>query len=164
MFEIRRARMCDLSCIKELAAPTVPQAYEGLLTTEQIDYLEDLSYSQNSMAASLDSGTVYFIAAENGEDCGFASVCQEGPDLFHMPKIYVLKAHQRHGIGTALVSEIEKHIKQVHPEPCTLEIYVNSRNAAADFYHQRGFAKVRERNIAFDNGFVLIQEVLQKNL
>ena len=70
----------------------------------------------------------------------------------------------QHGIGTALVSEIEKHIKQVHPEPCTLEIYVNSRNAAADFYHQRGFAKVRERNIAFDNGFVLIQEVLQKNL
>ncbi len=164
MFTIRRAQLCDLSCIKELAAITVPQAYDSILTTEQIDYLEDLSYSQSSLTESLAQGQVFFIASDDGEDCGYACLQPEGPDLFHMPKIYVLSRCQRRGIGSALVDKIVSHIKEIHPEPCILEVNVSRFNRAIDFYLKRGFVKEREHIITLDNGFTLIQDVLQRKL
>ena len=164
MFTIRRAQLCDLSAIKELSAITVPQAFEGILTTEQIDYLEDLAYSQDNLSHSLSEGQIFFIASADGEDCGFACLQQEGPDLFHMPKIYVLSRMQRQGIGSALVEKIISHIKEVHPGPCALEVNVNCYNSAYNFYVKRGFRQVRERTIPFENGFELTQQVLQRLL
>ena len=164
MFTIRQAQLCDLSAIKELAAITVPQAFAGVLTTEQIDYLEDLSYSQSAVDISLAAGQIFFIATADGEDCGYACVQPEGPDLFHMPKIYVLSRKQHQGIGSALLEKIVAHIKAIHPAPCVLEVNVNRHNHAIDFYLKRGFDKVRERTITFENGFTLIQDVLQRQL
>lgn len=164
MFTIRRAQLCDLSEIKELAAITVPQAFEGILTTEQIDYLEDLYYSQEALSAAFDTEQIFFITHEGDTPVAYASVIQEGPDLFHMPKIYVLREKQRQGIGTALVETITAYVKEVHPGPCTLELFVSNFNTARGFYDKRGFKKVRERNVEFENGFNFIQDVLQRPL
>lgn len=164
MFTIRRAQLCDLTEIKELAAITVPQAFEGILTTEQIDYLEDLYYSQQALSAAFNTEQIFFIAHEGDTPVGYASVLQEGPDLFHMPKIYVLREKQHQGIGTALIDNITAHVKKVHPGPCTLELFVSNFNTSRGFYDKQGFAKVRERRVEFENGFNFIQDVLQRPL
>lgn len=159
MLNIKTTPLYDFDSIKELADITRPQACDGILSTEQIDYLDDVNYLQENC------GCIFFIAAQDKQQTGFACVMQEGPDLFHMPKIYVRAEYQQHGTGKALLSCIEQYIRTQHAGPCVLELNISRRNRSYDFYTQQaGFAKVRERVIRFDNGFEMLQDVLQKVL
>ena len=49
MFDIRKAGVDDISLIRELTFRVWPQTYASILTQEQIDYMLEMIYSENSL-------------------------------------------------------------------------------------------------------------------
>ena len=77
MIEIRRATPSDIDAISALAS-SLETDLKGMLSTEQIDYLHDLSYVQGNIKNQFDEGQLFFVAAANGKDVGFATLFAEG--------------------------------------------------------------------------------------
>lgn len=142
---IRKATHQDLNYIQDLSEEVLPNAFHGVLTTEQIDYMLDRLYSQEALSAELhDIHKKIYIAAIDGHDVAYACVIKQGPDLFFLPKMYVDNREQGKGVGTALFKHVLSELKQAHPEPLTIEVKINRHNRARHFYSKLGFKLVRE--------------------
>ena len=102
-----------------------------------------------------EEGHVYFIAYKEGKPCGYVSVQQQEKDVFHLQKIYVLPYFQGAHCGSFLFREAIKYIKEVHPEPCLMELNVNRDNKALLFYERMGMRKLREGDFPIGNGYYM---------
>ena len=56
---VRKADFSEIFKIRDLASVTIPTSYQNNLTTEQIDYLEDFLYAQQTLADSKQSKQVF---------------------------------------------------------------------------------------------------------
>ena len=102
-----------------------------------------------------EEGHVYFIAYKEGKPCGYVSVQQQEKDIFHLQKIYVLPHFQGSHCGSFLFKEAIKYIKEIHPEPCLMELNVNRNNKALQFYQHMGMRKLREGDFPIGNGYYM---------
>lgn len=106
MFTIRKATTADCALIQKLAQQIFPVTYKDILTPEQTDYMMEWMYSLDNIRKQMEEeGHVYFLAYEECEAAGYVSVQQQGEDLFHLQKIYVLPYTRVH---IAAVSSFEK--------------------------------------------------------
>ena len=62
---VRKADFSEIFKIRDLASVTIPTSYQNNLTTEQIDYLEDFLYAQQTLADSEQSKQVFLIASSS---------------------------------------------------------------------------------------------------
>ena len=118
MFTIRKATSADCGLIHKLAWQIFPETYKEILSKEQIEYMMEWMYSLESIRQQMEEeGHVYLIACEECEAAGYVSVQQQGKDLFHLHKIYVLPYYQGAHCGSFLFREAVKYIRDVHPRP-----------------------------------------------
>ena len=97
MFTIRKATTADCALIQKLAQQIFPVTYKDILTPEQTDYMMEWMYSLDNIRKQMEEeGHVYFLAYEECEAAGYVSVQQQGEDLFHLQKIYVLPITRVH--------------------------------------------------------------------
>ncbi len=156
MFTIRRATENDCGLIRRLAGEVFPATYREILIPQQLEYMMEWMYSLSSLHRQMgEEGHVYFIASADGEPCGYVSVQQEGEDLFHLQKIYVLPRFQGIGAGEFLFRRAVEYVREVHPAPCRLELNVNRSNPAVGFYERMGMRRVREGDFPIGDGFYM---------
>lgn len=155
MVTIRIATKKDIPLIRSLAMQVFPATYQKILSPEQLDYMVEWMYAEDSIRRQMDDGHIYLIASKDGEVCGYASIEQENTDLFHLQKIYVLPPFQGFKIGQHLFNEVVKYIKEHHPDPCTMELNVNRSNRAVDFYKRMGMHIAREGDFPIGNGYYM---------
>ena len=156
MFTIRKARIDDCGLINQMAGEVFPATYKEILSPEQLDYMMDWMYSPENIRKQMEEeGHVYFIAYEECEPCGYVSVQQQEENVFHLQKIYVLPYFQGAHCGSFLFREAIKYIKEVHPEPCLMELNVNRDNKALLFYERMGMRKLREGDFPIGNGYYM---------
>ena len=156
MFTIRKATLADIEVIRTLATQTFPATYQHILTPEQIDYMMDWMYSSESLKNQMEKEHhIYYIAYEECEPAGYVSIQQEDTDLFHLQKIYVLPYFQKYKLGRQLFQQAIKGIKELHPEPCRMDLNVNRQNPALGFYEHMGMKKVREGDFPIGNGYYM---------
>ena len=156
MFTIRKATTADCALIQKLAQQIFPVTYKDILTPEQTDYMMEWMYSLDNIRKQMEEeGHVYFLAYEECEAAGYVSVQQQGEDLFHLQKIYVLPYYQGAHCGSFLFREAIKYIKEVHPGPCLMELNVNRNNKALQFYEHMGMRKLREGDFPIGNGYYM---------
>ena len=130
MFTIRKATTADCALIQKLAQQIFPVTYKDILTPEQTDYMMEWMYSVDNIRKQMEEeGHIYFLAYEECEAAGYVSVQQQGEDLFHLQKIYVL--------------------------PCLMELNVNRNNKALQFYEHMGMRKLREGDFPIGNGYYM---------
>ena len=139
MFTIRKARIDDCGLINQMAGEVFPATYQEILSPGQME----------------EEGHVYFIAYEGDEPCGYVSVQQQEENVFHLQKIYVLPHFQGAHCGSFLFREAVRYIKEVHPEPCLMELNVNRNNKALLFYERMGMRKLREGDFPIGNGYYM---------
>lgn len=153
---VRRAGEQDCALIRRLAGEVFPVTYRAILSPEQLEYMMEWMYSPENLRRQMaEQGHVWFIAASDGEPCGYVSVQQQGADLFHLQKIYVLPRFQGLGAGEFLFRHAVGYIRSVHPAPCRMELNVNRNNRALHFYERMGMRKVREGDFAIGNGYYM---------
>ena len=135
----------------------------------------------NDVASSDDSASAVCEARASvlPVPCGYVSVQHEGPDqdgteIFHLHKIYVMPGAQGRGVGMRLFQTVVQHVKSVlqarsaddgasaiiNPElaaaqsaKARIELNVNKFNSAVNFYKHLGMRILLEEDFPIGNGF-----------
>ena len=139
MIEIKKASRADISLINKLGNIAFTDTYTPILTQEQIVYMLDWMYSQESLAKQFEDGHVYYIGYSDGEPFGYLSVQRENDSTFHLQKIYLLKEFQKKGLGELLFKQAISHVEEMCSSPCRIILNVNRNNSAKGFYEKIGF-------------------------
>ena len=156
MFYIRKATTADIPLINNLAKQVFPETYKNILSQEQIDFMMDWMYSPESLRKQMEEeGHTYYIAYVECEAAGYVSIQPLVIYLFELQKIYVLPYYQKYHLGRQLFEQAVKAIRELHPEPCLMELRVNRHNPALGFYEHMGMKKLREDDCHIGNGYYM---------
>ena len=182
---IEKASGEDIMCIHDMAQVVFRHTYREILSPEQMEYMMDWMYSPANLQKQLEEGHVYYIAYRDGKPCGYVSVqpegiADDGRQLFHLQKIYVLPPEQGHGLGRALFDRAVAHVREAvlareaaHVQEvaggCTeecvegcvegcgarIELNVNRNNPSIGFYHHLGLRILRQGDFHIGNGYYM---------
>ncbi len=155
MLTLRHASEADIELIRRMADEVFPATYRAILTPAQLDYMMTWMYSAESLRTQLRSGHDWFIAACDGEPCGYLSIERQAADLFHLQKIYVLPRFQGSGVGEFLFTQAIAHIRRLCCTPCRMELHVNRHNRALGFYERMGMTHLREGDFPIGDGYYM---------
>lgn len=164
MNEVRKAAKTDIALIRRLALSAFPATYAEILSPEQLEYMLDWMYSEESLEAQMDGGHVFHIGYCDGEPFGYVSVRSGGEDLFHLEKIYILREFQGRGLGAFLFETAKKYIKSLRPAPCKMHLNVNRNNRASGFYKKMGMEIVDSGDFPIGNGYYMNDYIMELKL
>ena len=158
MTEIIKATQNDLQAIHDMAQVVFRHTYKDILSPEQMEYMMDMMYSLPNLEKQLQDGHHYYIArSQDNCPCGYVSVqCEgcgeDGRDVFHLHKIYVMPDRQGLGIGLKLFQTVVAHVCDLSSN-ARIELNVNKFNKAVDFYLHLGMKIIHEEDYPIGNGF-----------
>lgn len=162
MILLRKAAESDIAVIQHLAKNTWPQAYGDIISAEQIRYMLDKMYSKDELLQQIREGHTFLIASEHSADLGFAGFSLTEPlkQVYKLHKLYVLP--KAHGLGTGklLINEVLSQLKQLGAK--SLQLNVNRKNRAVDFYKNAGFVIIETVDLDIGNGFYMNDYLMEK--
>ena len=168
---IRRASADDIPVIRALADVTFRDTYKEILSPEQMEYMMDWMYSEQSLARQMgQDGHVYFIAENDGTPCAYVSVQPlglqgDGAYLFELQKIYILPEMKGRGLGRLLYSYVAEFVRKAASGwPCRLELHVNRYNPAVGFYRRLGMEILREGDFPIGHGYYMNDYIMGATL
>jgi diamine N-acetyltransferase len=99
---------------------------------------------------------------DENEPVGFASYQEVKPGIVKLHKLYVLPSQQGKGTGRFIINYISEQVKQDNIS--AIQLQVNRRNKARDFYERLGFTVIEEFDFEIGNGWVMDDYVMEKKL
>lgn len=167
---ITPATLEDRAFIRSVSERTWPSTYGHIISQEQIDFMLDWMYSDESLAAQFEKGHQFYIANLNGATIGFCSVSaepneveseveNEGAKQHKLNKLYVLPSAHGTGSGKALLHKAIDVAKLAGST--SLFLQVNKHNNAYTFYLKNGFVKEKEFKFDIGNGFYMDDYVMR---
>ena len=156
---IRPATLEDRAFIRSVSERTWPSTYGHIISQEQIDFMLDWMYSDESLAEQLNKGHQFYIASIDGDEIGFCSVSAEENNSYKLNKLYVLPIAQGTGSGKALLNKAIAVAKAAGA--ISLFLQVNKHNNAYTFYLKNGFIKEQEFKFDIGNGFYMDDYVMR---
>jgi len=163
MLEIKRATAADIPLIRALSEQVWPQTYIPIIGAEQVSYMLNLFYSEDSLKQQLAEGHTFLVCSRDGMPAGFASYSDTGGGIFKLHKLYVATAQQGHGIGRFMLDFILEDLKRMGGS--ALRLNVNRYNhPAIAFYTKTGFTQVYDEDIDIGYGFFMNDHVLERDL
>jgi GNAT superfamily N-acetyltransferase len=178
--QITLAGLSDRAFIRSVSERTWPSTYGHIISQEQIDFMLDWMYSDDSLEKQMHTGCEFYIASikkenEEWEAVGFCSVSEEINDgssqieinqieinkQHKLNKLYVLPAAQGTGAGKALLNQAIEVAKAAGSSSIFLQ--VNKLNTAYTFYLKHGFIKEVEFKFDIGNGFFMDDYVMRLN-
>lgn len=154
---IRAAQVDDAAGIARVHIDAWLTTYRGLMPDAMLDRRSQADQQarwNRILQQPQRTGTV--VAEEAGEIVGFSSYGPElGTDRRYQGElyaIYILEAHQRKGIGRALVAATAAGLLERHLP--NMLLWVLSTNPARHFYERLGGKYLRDRNVEFDGALL----------
>ena len=163
-FSFQQATSVDCQLIKTLAEKVWNHTYTGIHTQEQLDFMFEQMYSDESLQKQMENGHTFFVGYDQKKAIGYVSVEQKEENLFYLQKLYILPEYQGTGAGKFLFTSAVAYIKNIHPSPCVLELNVNRENKAIRFYEHMGMKKHRESDDSIGNGYVMNSCFMRKEI
>lgn len=159
MIAVRKVGADAVPIIKNLANIIWPLTYSEIISPQQVDYMMELIYSSSSLKKQIEKGHQFIIAYDDEKPVAFASYSakENKPTIFHLHKIYILPNQQGKGIGKQLMAYIKEDIKPAS----TLQLNVNRKNKALQFYQKMGFKIISEEDIDIGNDFYMNDYILE---
>lgn len=150
---IREATDKDIFKIAQVHVDTWRTTYRGIFSDE---VLENLSYKKRENSwhqvfrnAKKDGNFTYVAEDESEQIVGFVNGgIERTDDPFYQGElnaIYILKSHQKKGIGRELVGVVAERLSQM--EIHSMLVWVLTDNPAYSFYEKLGGKKVNQKNI-----------------
>jgi ribosomal protein S18 acetylase RimI-like enzyme len=137
----------EIPALQTLAHATWEPTYQSILSQEQIQFMYEDIYSEESLREQMHNGQKFYFIQEAAENVGFLSVTDTNTaeGRFKLNKLYVLPQLHGQGLGRrameAAICLVEKHHGKI------MELNVNRHNKAKDFYERCGFIITREEDI-----------------
>jgi diamine N-acetyltransferase len=165
MITIKTAGITDIKTIQDIAHATWPITYGEILSKEQLDYMMDLIYSDDSLMKQIQKQEqLFYMIFDASLIMAFIAIEHKYKNeaVTRIHKIYLLPETQGKGIGTLILAEIEKLAIENNSE--LLSLNVNRFNKALSFYNKQGFEIVAEENIAIGNGYLMEDFRMEKKI
>ena len=161
---IRQATAADIPAIRKVAAIAFPTTYADILSPSQIDYMMDWMYSAESLAEQFSEQTFFVAEETDGAMVGYASFHRDAASprprpTYHLEKLYVLPQQQGRHLGSRLMDCVIEAIR-AQGQPAVLELNVNRRNPALEFYLHKGFAIARTGDFAIGNNYYMCDHIM----
>jgi ribosomal protein S18 acetylase RimI-like enzyme len=162
LLSIRNASVDDIPVIRELTFQVWPQTYASIISKEQIDYMLEIMYSEESLKEQMIEGCKFIIVEDEKKPVGFAAYEEIKPAIFKLHKIYILASQQGKGTGSFMIDHIISDIIQLGAT--ALQLQVNRNNKAKSFYERLGFVVINEADFDIGNGYFMNDYVMEKKL
>jgi ribosomal protein S18 acetylase RimI-like enzyme len=162
LLTIRHANAGDVEMIRALAMQIWPDTYAKILSPQQIRYMMNMMYSEQSLLSQMKSNHQFIIVYNTGVPIGFASYSEKAPTIYKLHKIYLKPKQQGRGSGKFIIEQIINDVKPKGAE--ILQLDVNRNNKAKGFYEKMGFEVVGEKNTDIGNGYLMEDYVMEKTL
>lgn len=151
---IRQAGIQDIPAIRAMADIVFRDTYKDILSPEQMEYMMDMMYSEESLQRQLEEG-VFFI----DEGRGYASArpdgaADDGTPRYHLEKLYVMPEARKTGLGKQLFETVCDWVKS-REATALLELNVNRYNPSLGFYEHFGMARARSGDFPIGNGYYM---------
>ncbi|MFM1998881.1 MAG: hypothetical protein RL204_828 [Bacteroidota bacterium] len=156
---IYTATLTDIPEIQAISSRVWPPTYKDVISAGQITYMLDLMYGSKSLEKQMtEQGCEFILYKPNDRSVGFASYGQNENGIWRLHKLYVDVDQHGKGIGKILLEEVKKRVAQKGGNE--VELNVNKRNKAKDFYFSQGFTIRREEVLDIGEGYVMDDFVL----
>ncbi len=168
----------DYAAIERIARLTWPDTFQGILSTQQIEYMLDRMYRPEAIARQVAEGHVFHVlldadrapVAEYSRQSGtrYRPVGYVSHQLDYLPgttkihKLYVLPGAHGRGFGRILVRKVESAARRAGQSALRLD--VNYQNRAIDFYERLGFRKIGRLDTDIGNCFLMEDWQMEKLL
>lgn len=152
---ISKANKTDIPTIQDLAKKSWSFAYANIISQEQIDYMLDLMYSEETLNQHFENPNYqYYLIQENNQFLGFIGFeFHQEPETTKLHRIYFLKEAQGKGLGKKALKLVIDEAKKVDDKRVILT--VNKNNSAQKFYESQGFKVYDEAILEIGNGYVM---------
>jgi ribosomal protein S18 acetylase RimI-like enzyme len=153
-YRIRSASLPDIPAIHQIAHEVWPNAYAEVISAEQIAFMLDWMYSPSSLTEQMNNG-IYFLLLEDTDSnpLGFASFRRLEGTQWKLDKLYVRSDQQQRGLGRSLIERVCMEINRLGGKQ--LELQVNRKNKAVEFYKRLGFEILRVEDFDIGHGFYM---------
>ena len=161
---IQIATLKDIDTIGSLARQIWPSNYQDILSADQVRYMMDLFYSNESLRKQMkEQQHVFLIIGDDIAPIGFASYSPTAKKgVYKLHKIYVLPGLQGKGLGKFIVDFI---IHKIQPDGATaLQLNVNRYNKARYFYEKLGFKVICEEDVDIGSNYFMNDYVMEKRI
>jgi ribosomal protein S18 acetylase RimI-like enzyme len=162
VYRIENATIDDIPLIRELTFQVWPQTYVKILSQDQINYMLQMMYSEESLQKQMNTGSQFIFIYEDDRPVGFASYEEIAPGKWKLHKIYVLISQQGKGTGKRMIDHIIAQIQSKGAS--TLELQVNINNKAKGFYEKLGFYERELINLDIGIGLFMNDYIMEKRL
>jgi GNAT superfamily N-acetyltransferase len=160
---LRRMTADDIDAVNALAHVVWQATYSPLISQTQIDFMLADRYAPDRLREQLDDPQhAWWVAQQNQTWVGFAHAVRDETGC-KLDKLYVHPAHQRRGIGAALVCAVEDWARRQQIRRLWLQ--VNRGNTQAiRAYEKYGFRMIESRVFDIGHGFVMDDYVMERLL
>ena len=164
---VRVASVKDIQIIRELARISFCATYMSIISKEQIEYMMQWMYSEETLRRELAGNVTYLLLELEGKAVGYVSFGPESdatcqPESYHLHKIYLLPEVQHLGLGTLLFRAAEERMREAGAS--FFELNVNRHNPALSFYKRMGMKIARSGDFEIGEGFFMNDYILRKDL
>ena len=142
----------DINAISGLAQKIWNQYYPAIISQQQIDYMLDKMYSQESLKEQMSKkGHLFYFISHNKDNLGFISVNRESGNGWFINKFYIDQTQAHKGIGTSAFQLLLQLI-----QPSKISLTVNRQNfLSINFYFKNGFKIEKVADFDIGNGYVM---------
>jgi ribosomal protein S18 acetylase RimI-like enzyme len=160
---IRQAELDDIAAINHLAHEIWWPTYTDVIPDEQIKLMLEDMYSEESLKTQIESGITFLIAERDDKPVAFSAWSLSDPEdhVYKLQKLYVLPSEQGQGTGKKLLDEVSKMAKKSKGR--ILELNVNRKNPAFEFYKRMGFEVFKSVDIPYGQ-YVMNDYIMRKKL
>ncbi|WP_276380397.1 GNAT family N-acetyltransferase [Flavobacterium sp. H4147] len=165
MIQITEAALKDIAKIQEIAHITWPITYGEILTKEQLEYMLDLIYSNETLSNQIQNKEqLFYLISDADSVIGFIGIEHnyKNEAITKIHKIYLLPETQGKGFGKMVFDEIGK--MALENNSATLLLNVNRFNTALNFYKKLGFEIKETVDIEIGNGYLMEDYVMGKQI
>ncbi|MES2387456.1 MAG: GNAT family N-acetyltransferase [Bacteroidota bacterium] len=150
--QIRLAGPGDIPEIRRVARAAFYSTYINIITTDQIEYMQAVSYSEEMLKHVMEKGLQNFFVAEepgSGKVLAFTAYGpqEDEPGVYKLHKLYALAEAQGTGLGKALIHRVIAEVKALGGRLLVLNVHRN--NPAYTFYLKTGFKVLQSVDIPF---------------
>ena len=143
--ELRPARPTDAAAIRRVARRSWHAAYDDIIGADTVDDTIDEWYDPDRLRESTQQSTHEFFVAERDHLVGFVHVAPDDREgTFELLRIYALSDEWGTGLGTRLLTRVERRLKERDADRLELVVLADN-DVGVGFYESRGFERVEER-------------------
>lgn len=159
MIHLKVAEQKDLTTVSKLARVIWNHHYVPIIGQEQVNYMLDKMYNDESLIEQLNKKKhVFYLINEGDVSLGFISVSSENKADFFLHKFYIDQQKSNVGIGTKALLLL---IETVNPK--SLMLTVNRQNfKSINFYFKNGFKINRVEDFDIGDGYLMNDFVMDR--